>query len=60
MDLGGYYGDFHRHRGEKSEVRKRVPLTEVELIEMMLEKDRLKEIALAFRDIDPDRNGFVT
>ena len=26
----------------------------------MLQKDRLKEIALAIRHIDPDKNGFVT
>mmetsp|Transcript_30086 Transcript_30086/g.37198 ORF Transcript_30086/g.37198 Transcript_30086/m.37198 type:complete len:101 (+) Transcript_30086:878-1180(+) len=26
----------------------------------MLQNDRLKEIALAIRHIDPDRNGFVT
>ena len=61
MDLGGYMGDFDRHRGEKhSKIKKRVPLTEKELVDMMLEKDRIKEIALTFRDIDPDRNGFIT
>ena len=27
---------------------------------MMLADDRMKEIALAIRSIDPDRNGFVT
>ena len=61
MDLGGYMGDFDRHRGEKqSKIKKRVPLTEKELVDMMLEKDRLKEIMMAYRDIDPERNGFVT
>ena len=60
MDLGGYVGDFHRHRVEDTETKKRVPLTETALIDMMLETDRLKEISMAFREIDPDRNGFVT
>ena len=61
MDLGGYIGDFDRHRGEKQKkIKKREPLTETELVDMMLEKDRFKEITLAFRDIDPERNGFVT
>ena len=27
---------------------------------MMLKDDRLKEIVLALRTIDPDRNGYVT
>lgn len=59
MDLAGYVGDFHRHRiGD--EIKKRVPLTEDELIKIMIKDDRLKEIALAFREIDPDRNGFLT
>ena len=31
-----------------------------EICEMMLANDRLKEITWAFREIDPDRNGFVT
>ena len=35
-------------------------ITEDELLEMMLANDRLKEITWAFREIDPDRNGFVT
>ena len=61
MDLGGYVGDFNRHRGDKNKkIKKREPLTETELVDMMLEKDRLKEITMAFRDIDPERNGFVT
>ena len=60
MDLGGYVGDFHRHRVNKSEIKKRLPLNESELINMMTEIDRLKEIGFAIRDIDPDRNGFVT
>ena len=60
MDLGGYVGDFHRHRVNKSEMKKRIPLTESELIDMMLQTDRMKEVGLALRGIDPDRNGFVT
>lgn len=35
-------------------------MTEKELVQIMLQKDRLKEIALAIRHIDPDKNGFVT
>lgn len=58
-DLGGYFGDFHRHRVDKS-IRKRVSLSEKELGTMLLENNRLKEIALSIRHIDPDRNGFVT
>ena len=30
------------------------------MVKILLEYDRLKEIALAIRHIDPDRNGFVT
>ena len=60
MDLAGYVGDFHRHRIGGEEIKRRTPLTEGELLEMMLKNDRLKEIALAFREIDPDRNGFLT
>ena len=60
MDLAGYVGDFHRHRIGGEEIKKRIPLTEEELMEIMVKNDRLKEIALAFREIDPDRNGFLT
>ena len=60
MDLAGYVGDFHRHRIGGEEIKKRTPLTEDELMEIMVKNDRLKEIALAFREIDPDRNGFLT
>ena len=59
MDLAGYVGDFHRHRVGK-EIKQRVGMTEQELVDMMAENDRLKEITLAIRQIDPDRNGFVT
>jgi hypothetical protein len=59
MDLGGYMGDFHRHRIDH-DIKKRVALTEAELVAMMAAEDRLKEVALAFREIDPDRNGYVT
>ena len=59
MDLAGYVGDFHRHR-VGGEIKQRVGLTEQELVDMMIEDDRLKEIALSIRQIDPDRNGFVT
>ena len=59
MDLGGYIGDFHRHR-VGDEIKKRVPLTEEELVNMMLKSDRLKEISFTFREIDPFRNGYLT
>lgn len=59
MDLAGYVGDFNRHRFDPS-IKKRVGLTEEELVSIILEEDRLKEVTLAIRDIDPDRNGFVT
>ena len=59
MDLGGYLGDFHRHRID-ADIKNRTALTETELFQMMLECDRLKEITLALRSIDPERNGFVT
>ena len=58
-DLGGYFGDFHRHRIDKS-IKKRVSLTEKELVNIVLENNRLTEIAAAIRHIDPSRNGFVT
>lgn len=60
MDLGGFLGDFHRHRVSHEAIKKRRAFTETELVDMMIVDDRLKEIALAFRQIDPDRNGFVT
>ena len=59
MDLAGYVGDFHRHR-VGTEIKKRIGFSEEELITMMVKDDKLKEIALAFREVDPDRNGFVT
>jgi len=60
MDLGGYVGDFHRHRIGGEEIKRRVPMDEADFIEMLQANDRQKEIGLAFRGIDPDRNGFVT
>ena len=60
MDLGGYIGDFHRHRTDGEEIKKRTPLTEAEMVDMIYADDRFREIALNFREIDPDRNGFVT
>jgi hypothetical protein len=59
MDLAGYEGDFHRHRVNE-DVKKRVGLTETEFLNMIYQDDKLKEIAFTLRDIDPDRNGFVT
>ena len=35
-------------------------MTEEEFIEIAIAKDRLKECNLAFREIDPDRNGYIT
>ena len=61
MDLAGFVGDFNRHRSlNGEEIKKRVPMTESELVDMMVICDRLKEIVLALRTIDPDRNGYVT
>ena len=59
MDLGGYVGDFHRHRVSK-EIKKREPMSEHELMVLMTADDRLKDITLAFREIDPFRNGYIT
>ncbi len=59
MDLAGYEGDFNRHRVNE-DVKKRVGLTETEFLNMIYQDDKLKEIAFTLRDIDPDRNGFVT
>ena len=59
MDLAGYVGDFHRHRVDV-DIKKRVAITEKELIKIMVKDDRMKEIALTFREVDPDRNGFLT
>ena len=59
MDLAGYAGDFHRHRVDDA-IKKRVALTEDELARMILDDDRMKDIALAIRQIDPDRNGYIT
>ena len=58
-DLGGYLGDFHRHRVDKS-IKKRTNLTEKEFINMLVHNNRLKDITLAIRSIDPERNGYVT
>ena len=52
----GFIGDFDRTRVKK----KKVPATEEELIDMMFLTDRMKEIGLAIREIDPDRNGYIT
>ena len=60
QDLAGYAGDFHRHRVDKDAINKRIGLTEEELISMVVENDKLKEVKLALRHIDPERNGFVT
>ena len=49
MDLGGFLGDFHRHRVSHEAIKKRRAFTETELVDMMIVDDRLKEIALAFR-----------
>ena len=58
-DLGGFCGDFHRHRVDKA-IKKRIALTEQELVTMITENNRMKEINLAIRSIDPERNGFLT
>ena len=60
MDLAGYVGDFHRHRVNGDEIKRRVAITEEELLQVMAQDDKLKQIALTFREIDPDRNGFLT
>ena len=61
MDLAGFVGDFNRHRSHSGEeIKKREAMSETELVSMMLKDDRLKEIVLALRTIDPDRNGYVT
>lgn len=60
MDKAGYVGDFHRHRVGTDGIKQRIGLSEPELVTMMINDDKLKDIALAFREIDPDRNGFVT
>jgi hypothetical protein len=57
-DLGAYTGHIVKNRAEKKIPR--VPLTESELVHMMQKNNKMKEIARAFREIDPERNGFVT
>ena len=52
----GFTGDFDRTRDKK----KKVPIEEEDLINMIVEDDRSKEINLAIREIDPERNGYVT
>ena len=37
-----------------------MPIAEEDLINMMVEEDRAKEINLAISEIDPERNGYVT
>ena len=59
MDLGGYAGDFHRHHTDM-DIKNRSPLSKKELYRMMLANDRLKEITMTLREIDPERNGYVT
>lgn len=59
MDLSGYEGNFHRHR-VNNDIKKRVGLTEPEFLNMILKDEKLKEIVVTLREIDPDRNGFVT
>ena len=49
-DLAGYTGDIHQHRMDK--LIKRVPLEEDQLMHMIHTNNKLKEISLAFREID--------
>ena len=35
-------------------------MTEEEVIDMAYSKDRMKDFNLAIREIDPDRNGYIT
>lgn len=49
-DLAGYTGNIHQHRMDK--LIKRVPLEEEQLMRIIHAKNKLKEIAMAFREID--------
>jgi hypothetical protein len=54
VDACGYKGEFHRkHRDLKA-------ISEQEWITMISKNDRLKDIFFRIREIDKQRNGFVT
>ena len=54
IDASGYTGIFNR----KKKILK--PITEEKFIEFMSKENVVKDIFLRIREIDKDRNGFVT
>ena len=54
VDASGYTGQFHRKR------RDLVPISDVEFILLMLRKNRLADMMRKIKEIDKERNGFVT
>ena len=55
-DNSGYTGEMHR----KKPVKEQEPLSEAELIAMFLNENKVSEFMRYCREIDPDKNGFVT
>lgn len=54
VDVSGYTGQFHRAK------RHLIPISDVEFILLMLRKNKLAEMMRKIKNIDKERNGFVT
>ena len=54
VDLSGYLGLFYREK------RQLTPISEAELIDLVIRKNRLPQIMRVIREIDRDNNGYVT
>jgi hypothetical protein len=57
-DLAGYTGDIHKNKMERG--IKRLSMAVEDFLELVCRKNKLKEVGLAFKEIDPDRTGCVT
>ena len=56
QDILGYLGKGEFYREKK----RQIPITEEELIKCVHHDNKLKEIMFMIKEIDPDRNGYVT
>jgi len=56
--VAGYTGDIHNHRLQKN--IKRQPIESTELLNLLRSNNKLKEISLAFKEIDPEFTGMIT
>jgi len=57
-DLAGYTGDMFKNKMDRG--IKRSPMEVEELFQLMANSNKMKEVSLAFKEIDPDRTGYVT